>query len=201
MWENIGEPEKQKIKAALNRLLAANFLMREKDREGYAILRRHKVDIEQYLQLLGWELIVDERHECVCLQAPDSSFRRSLDKELSIWLLVLRLLYQEKRQGLTISTYPITTIHEIRTKYETFRLTWLTKTKLDRALRLCARYQLAEALDPDTRSDDCRLVLYHTWLYAIDLEQIDALERRIEQYREEEKRGMFDEMAEEAAFD
>lgn len=201
MWEEISEQERQKIKGVLNRLLGVNFLVREKDRDGYTVVRRHKVAIEQYLQMLGWEMIVDERHECVFLQSPDSSFRRSLDREMSIWLLILRLLYQEKRQGLTISTFPGTTIHEIRTKYETFRLPWLGKTKLDQAIRLCARYQLAEALDIDIRSDDCRIVLYHTWLYAIDLEQLDSIEGRIEQYRAGEEKGILDEMVKEASVD
>ncbi|RAU92172.1 DUF4194 domain-containing protein [Paenibacillus sp. YN15] len=201
MWEEVSEQERQKIKAVLNRLLGANFLVREKDRDGYAVIRRHKEAIEQYLQMLDWEIIVDERHECVFVQSPDSSFRRSMDRELSIWLLVLRLIYQEKRKGLTISAFPSTTIHEIRTKYETFRLSWLTKTKLEQAIKLCARYQLAEALDADIRSDDCRIVLYHTWLYVIDSEQLNALQSRIEQYRTGEERGMFDEVAEETAAD
>jgi hypothetical protein len=201
MWEEISEQERQKIRSVLNRLLVVNFLVREKDRDGYAVVRRHKGAIEDYLQMLGWEMIVDERHECVFLQSPDSSFRRSLDREMSIWLLILRLLYQEKRQGLSISAFPATTIHEIRTKYETFRLPWLGKTKLDQAIKLCTRYQLAEALDSDVRSDDCRIVLYHTWLYAIDLEQLDALQNRIEQYMAGEEKGIFDEMVEEASVD
>mgnify|MGYP001331220360 CR=1 FL=1 len=201
MWEEISEQERQKIKAVLNHLLAVNYLVREKDRDSYTVVRRHKRAIEEYLQMLDWEMIVDERHECVFLQSPDSSFRRSLDRDLSIWMLILRLLYQEKRQGLTISTFPTTTIHEIRTKYETFHLSWLGKTKLDQAIKLCTRYQLVEALDADIRSDDCRIVLYHTWLYVIDLEQLDAIQSRIEQYRVEEEKGITNEMVKEAAFD
>lgn len=201
MWEGIGEQEQQRMKAVLNRLLASNFLVREKDRDAYAVVRRNKEAIERYIQVLGWELVVDERHECLYLQLPDSSFRRSLDKDMSIWMLVLRLLYQEKRQGLSISTFPATTIHEIRSKYETFRLSWLNKTKLDQAIKLCARYHLAEALDSDIRSDDCRIVLYHTWIYAVDIEQLDLLQDRIEQYRTGEGRGLFDEVDEEAEAD
>lgn len=201
MWEEISEQERQKIKVVLNGLLAVNFLIREKDRDGYAVVRRHKGAIEDYLKMLDWEMIVDERHECVFLQSPYSSFRRTLDREMSIWLLILRLLYQEKRQGLSISAFPATTIHEIRTKYETFRLPWLGKTKLDQAIKLCTRYQLAEALDTDIRSDDCRIVLYHTWLYVIDLEQLNGLQGRIEQYMAGEEKGIFDEVVQEASVD
>lgn len=201
LWGELGEQEQERIRNAIKRLLTANFLVREKDREMYAVMRRHHDSLKQYFTFLGWEFVLDDRHECVYVHIPDRGLRQALDRDLSIWVLVLRFLYQEKRQELSISTVPMVTVHEIRSKYEAFRLPWLKKTKLERAVRLCVRYHLADVLDADIRADDCRIALYHTWLYVVDTEELDVIREKIERYGVSEDRGLFHEDDAQAAVD
>lgn len=201
MFADLSDSEQGKVRDVLNRLFEVNLLVKDKDREAYAVIRRHRPALEAYFRFLGWELTVDERHECVFLYIPDGRLRRRLDREQTLWLLVLRLLYEEKRQGLSLSDYPMVTLYEIRSKYETFRLEWVNRTVLDRLVRLCVQLQLIEAMDEDNRSDDARFKLYHTWMYVVQADEIAQLADRLERYGAGEEGGLLDEVDEAAAAD
>jgi|HigsolmetaAR203D_1030402.scaffolds.fasta_scaffold01464_7 hypothetical protein len=201
LLEALGESDKQKMAAALNRLLANNFLVKERDRETYMFLRRNREAAQAFFRFLQWDFILDERHEVVYVQGPDSAIRRSFSRDETIWLLILRLIYQEKRESLSLSEYPMTTLFEIRTKYDTFRLPWINMTTLDRLVRLCTRCHLLDALDGDVRSDDCRFRLFHSWIYFINMEEVKSLTERIERYSSRKEDDLFDEMDEETPVD
>ena len=201
LLEALGESDKQKMAAALNRLLANNFLVKERDREAYMFLRRNREAAQAFFRFLQWEFILDDRHEVVYVQGPDSTIRRAFNRDETIWMLILRLIYQEKRETLSLSEFPITTLYEIRSKYDTFRLPWINMTTLDRLVRLCTRHQLLDTLDNDVRSDDCRFRLFHSWIYFINMDEVKALAERIERYRQREEGDLFNEVAEETPAD
>jgi hypothetical protein len=201
LLDALGESDKQKMGAALNRLLANNFLVKERDREAYMFLRRNREAAQAFFRFLQWEFILDDRHEVVYVQGPDSTIRRAFNRDETIWMLILRLIYQEKRETLSLSEFPITTLYEIRSKYDTFRLPWINMTTLDRLVRLCTRHQLLDTLDNDVRSDDCRFRLFHSWIYFINMDEVKALAERIERYRQREEGDLFNEVAEETPAD
>lgn len=200
-FTGLSETEREKVKTVINRLLAVNFLVKEKDREAYMLIRRHFEEIKSFFQFLDWEIVLDDRHECVFVYAPERRFRQNLDKEQSIWLLIIRLVYQEKRQEISLSEFPMTTIYEIKSKYDTFRFSWLNRTTLERFIKWCTRMQLMEALDADMRSDDCRFRLFHTWQYVIEADQVQVMQDKIGRYAKGEEEGFIDEAVEEHATD
>ena len=201
MFTDLSESEQGKVREVINRLLEVNFLVKDNDRDAYASIRRHRPALEDYFQFLGWELTIDERHECVYLHIPDGRLRKRLDREQTVWLLVLRLLYEEKRQGLSLSDYPMVTLYEVRSKYETFRLDFVNRTTLDRLIRVSVQFQLIETMDQDNRSDDARFKLFHTWMYLIQMDEMNWLIQRLEQYDTAVGGDLSDEMDEETALD
>jgi hypothetical protein len=198
-FEELSDSEKLKMKSVLNRLLINNILVKEKEREMYMLIRRHRDTVNAFFRLLNWDFVVDERHECIYVQGPDNSIQRSMNREESLWLLILRLIYQEKRESLSLSEYPMTNLYEIHSKYETFRIPWVNVTTLDKLVRLCTRYHLLEALDNDLRSDDCRFRLFHSWIYVLNIDEIKVISERIERYDMGKEGDLFDEMDEEAS--
>lgn len=201
MLDEMGEADRQKMSAALNRLLSNNILVKERDRETYMFLRRNREAAQAFFRFLQWDFILDDRHEVIFVKGADSAIRRSFTRDETIWMLVLRLIYQEKRESLSLSEYPMTTLYEIRSKYDTFRLPWINVTTLKRLVRLCARFHLLDALDDDWRSDDCRFRLFHSWIYFVDMEEAAALTERIAQYGQRKEGDLIDEMAEETPVD
>ena len=103
--------------------------------------------------------------------------------EESIWLLVLRLIYEEKRTGLSLSTFPMTTLAEIHAKYLALHLPELKKTALQRLTQLSKQYRLADVLDREL-SEEARIRLFHTLALAVDGEELSDLHKRLEIYRQ-----------------
>ena len=103
--------------------------------------------------------------------------------EESIWLLVLRLIYEEKRTSLNLSAFPMTTLAEIRAKYLALHLPDLKKTAIQRLTQLTKQYRLADVLDRDL-SEESRIRLFHTLALAVDGEELSDLYNRLYIYRQ-----------------
>ena len=181
--ELLNEQERERIRSVIQSLLVCNFLTREHDAALYIAARRYREEIAEYFQVIGWEFRVDERYEIVWLLSAGMAHRRALTLEESIWLLVLRLLYEEKRTGLNLSAFPMTTLAEIRAKYLALHLPDLKKTAIQRLTQLSKQYRLADVLDRDL-SEEARIRLFHTLSLAVDGEELSDLHRKLEIYRQ-----------------
>ena len=149
----------------------------------YIAARRYREELAEYFQVIGWEFSVDEHYEIVWLLSTGMAHRRALTMEESIWLLVLRLIYEEKRTGLSLSTFPMTTLAEIHAKYLALHLPELKKTALQRLTQLSKQYRLADVLDREL-SEEARIRLFHTLALAVDGEELSDLHKRLEIYRQ-----------------
>ncbi|WP_245669651.1 DUF4194 domain-containing protein [Desulfuribacillus alkaliarsenatis] len=201
MWSQLNQTDQEHLRNIVNRLLAINYLVKEKERTTYLLIRRLRNELQEFFKFLGWDLVIDERHECVFLFTDKHELRKILTKDETIWFLILRLIYQEKRQSLSLASFPIVTTLEIKNKYETFRLPWINKTALEKYVRLCTRYQLLEAIDSNIRADDCRFSLFHTWQYVLDIDKAGALTKKITLLVAQDKEELLSEMAEENEVD
>lgn len=181
--ELLNEEERIRIRNVIQSLLSCNFLTREHDAALYIAARRYREELAEYFQVIGWEFSVDERYEIVWLLSTGMAHRRALTMEESIWLLVLRLIYEEKRTGLSLSTFPMTTLAEIHAKYLALHLPELKKTALQRLTQLSKQYRLADVLDREL-SEEARIRLFHTLALAVDGEELSDLHKRLEIYRQ-----------------
>lgn len=181
--ELLNEEERIRIRNVIQSLLSCNFLTREHDAALYIAARHYREELAEYFQVIGWEFSVDERYEIVWLLSTGMAHRRALTMEESIWLLVLRLIYEEKRTGLSLSTFPMTTLAEIHAKYLALHLPELKKTALQRLTQLSKQYRLADVLDREL-SEEARIRLFHTLALAVDGEELSDLHKRLEIYRQ-----------------
>lgn len=182
MFNSVSESDQEVLQDVMNHLIATNFLVKDLDRNSYYVANRHKERLEEFFNVLGWDFILDDRHEVIFVTSPKMSHRKRFTKEETIWMLVLRMIYQEKREGISLSEFPIITLHEIKSKFETFRLPNLKKSNVIECIRLCKNYQLLEPIGADWHSDDCRFRMFHSWLYMIDAKSVQQLNHKILRY-------------------
>lgn len=200
MFEDLSEQEREKLRDLINRLLNVNFLVKELERERYQAARKLRRELEKFFKFLNWDFQLDERNECIYAFSKEGAHRLKLTREESIALLVLRLIYQEKRQGVILTEFPLTTKYEIRAKYETFRLPFPGKTRFLELIKLFTQYKLLQSLDEEVNLDDCRFRLFHTLLYALDADSIERIHERIKAYDlETDEEELFNEVDETAS--
>jgi hypothetical protein len=136
---------------ATRRLLAEGLIWRgdEGDTRIYAFLLRRRELVAEYLQVGGWELRHDERAQVFQVAHRDGAHRRRLSRDTTVWLLLLRLMYAEKRERveLSLTRYPTVTVGEVAQRYAEFfpGQAVRKKTSLDEALRTLQSLKIVRA--------------------------------------------------------
>lgn len=169
---------KDKFKSAANKLLGECFLLKKhKDTASdYNYILNNKDAFIEYFDILGYELIIDEQNGVIGLNNPLGAGRIHLKKIESILLLILRLLYIEKRKQLSQIDDVIIIADEIYDKYSMLKMNAkLDKTAMRNTLGMFQRYHLIGKLDADMSNPDTRILIYPSILFAVTVSSLDDL--------------------------
>lgn len=169
---------KDKFKSAANKLLGECFLLKKhKDTSSdYNYILNNKDAFIEYFDILGYELIIDEQNGVIGLNNPSGTGRIHLKKIESILLLILRLLYIEKRKQLSQIDDVIIIADEIYDKYSMLKMNAkLDKTAMRNTLGMFQRYHLIGKLDADMSNPDTRILIYPSILFAVTVSSLDDL--------------------------
>lgn len=134
-----------------NYLLNNCFLMGTVDttREKYYYVINHEESFRQIFLPIGYTLVVHRNLRVIQLINNHGSGRVILKKYESIILLILRLLYVEKRESLSTSEDMVfATVEEIKNEYEKLNLPRkFDRVLLEESLRNIKRYNLLKVED------------------------------------------------------
>jgi len=164
--------QKEKFRAAANKLLNHCFILkkREDTRKEYVFIVQNKESFKEYFDLLGYELDINEVQGVVALTNPYGTGRLRLRKIESILLLILRLLYVEKKKELSLSDEIVITTDEVNEKYNMLKIQsklTLDKTILRESMRVFKRYNIISTIDRDVAMSDARIIIYPSVLFAV----------------------------------
>ena len=103
----------------------------------------------------------------------------------SIILLILRILYDEKKRELSISDEVIVNLGDIQDKYLSLQIRnkMIDKTTMRNALSVFRRFQLIEILDRDLANEESRILIYDSILMAVQIDDIKKAYEKVEIYR------------------
>lgn len=123
-YDQLPPAEQHQFAEAVRRLLADGLIWREDeaDRRTFNFLLRRRELVADYLSVAGWDLRYDERVGAFHVLHREGAHRRRLTREQTIWLLLLRLIYAEKRERLEVSLtrYPVIEVGEVARRYAEF---------------------------------------------------------------------------------
>ena len=159
------------IKEEIAKYLLNNcFLMGTVDttREKYYYVINHEESFRQIFLPIGYTLVVHRNLRVIQLINNHGSGRVILKKYESIILLILRLLYVEKRESLSTSEDMVfATIEEIKNEYEKLNLPRkFDRVLLEESLRNIKRYNLLKV--EDRLSDmDAKIRIYPSVMLAM----------------------------------
>ncbi len=203
--------QKEKFRVAANKLLNQCFLLkkREDTRKEYIFVRQNRELFLPYFDLLGYDLKINEDQGVIGIVNQFGTGRLSLGKYESIFLLILRLLYIEKRKELATFSEEVTVLmEEVREKYAMLKVK--TRPMLDKGsersmVSLFRRYNLIQNLDSDVNQPDARLVIYPSIIMAVPVENIneyfEMTERKLNEYAGGKEDGKSEEDPDQSAVD
>lgn len=151
--ENLSVTEAEKLRKTLSSLFRQTCILQEKydpvtlvpsDNEQYEICGRHKEFIEQYLAVLGCEMIHDTQEHIYRLVG-EGVEAVSLSKTTTILLLLTKMIYRDKIMGQSLEA-TVTNLEEMREYGKNTNLLnqKLTDGEWKEALALMKRHQIIE---------------------------------------------------------
>ena len=146
LFDKMLQREKEDFRRISNRLLSACFLCRanETSKSDYYFVLKYKNEFKTYLDVLGYRLEVNEELGVIQLVNAYNYNRMNLKLYESIILLILRILYDEKKRELSISDEVIVNLGDIQDKYLSLQIRdkMIDKTTMRNALSVFRRFQL-----------------------------------------------------------
>lgn len=185
-----------------NKLLSQCFICKRSERtkgEYYFILK-HKEKFVSILSILGYHLEINEEYGVIQLTNSQQYNRYNMKLMESVLILILRILYDEKKRELSISEDVLVNMGDIHEKFLSLKIRdkMMDKTTLRNAMSTMRRFQLVEILDKDLSNEDARLIIYDSILMAVRVEDIQTVYGKLEKYK---KRGDGDEEVNESEID
>ncbi|MCM1119656.1 MAG: DUF4194 domain-containing protein [bacterium] len=213
MFEELTEStaQKDKFRTAANKLLNQCFLLRRREdtKKEYIFVRQNRELFVPFFDLLGYDLLINEDQGVIGIVNQFGTGRLSLGKYESIFLLLLRILYVEKRKELGTFSEEVTVLmEEIREKYAMLRVK--AKPMLDKGMErqmisLLRRYNLIQNLDGDVSQPDARIVIYPSIIMAVPVEDVNAYyamtEQKLREYAGGNENGEPEENFDQSAVD
>lgn len=121
----------------------------EATREKYYLITNNEDELQEIFRPLGYSVVINRNLRVAQLINQHSTGRIELHKYESVILLILRLLYVEKRESLSVSEQLVViTVEEVETEYNKLNLPRkLDRRLLEDALRIYKKYNLAVMLE------------------------------------------------------
>lgn len=142
--------------------------------------------VGEYLEIGGWKLQVDRERGVARLFHPEGSGRAHFNKEETILILVLRLLYHEDRQKASESLDAVITIGDVRERLHALLpppavRPFLSRKNLGTRLRKLAQFQMIEFVGSSfSVEDDTSVILLPTLEHVASLQSLDETRARLD---------------------
>ena len=194
-FNTMPEEEQVELTHVIQTLLRQTFCLERKydkhterfvfNRE-YRTLSQHFEFLEAYFQVAGIQIQENIQSGVIYITGEQITPER-LTKISTIFLLVLKLIYDEQMALASASVNIFTTLGEVNEKIWSFQILKdrPSLTEIRRTLAFLKRYQMIEVLDPpDEAKSKTRLIIYPSISMALMGEQARIL---LESFMEEEQ--------------
>lgn len=187
LLEGMLQKDKDEFRRISNRLLSTCFLCKgnQATRSEYYFVLKYREKFRDFLDVLGYRLEINEEYGVIQLTNPQNYNHLNLKLYESIILLILRILYDEKKRELSVTNEVIVNLGDIQDKYLSLEIRdkMIDKVTMRNALNLFQRLSLIEKLDKDLGKEESRILIYDSILLAVRVEDIRKAYEKLEQYR------------------
>ena len=182
-FEQLSQEEQEEITEVIQILYRQTFVLERKfdKRQGrmvpvreYRVLSKHLEFIRAYFKVAGITLRENAPMGVIYIQG-EQLWGEKLSRLATIYLLVLKLIYDEQMETVSSSSHIVTTVGALNGKAGEFRVLrgLPSPTEMRRTIALLKKYQIIEPLDVlEELNEETRLVIYpciHTVLLGDDL--------------------------------
>lgn len=185
--DKLSQREKEEFRKLSNKLLSICFVCKKNDasKNDYYFILRHKEEFNNYFKALGFQVEINEEYGVAQLVNTMNFNRIQLKLFDSIILLLLRVLFDEKMRELSLSNEVVVTVGDIQEKFMALKIRdkLIDKTTLNNSLKLLKRINIINNLDKDLTNEESRIIVYHSILMAVRVDDIKEVYDKINIYK------------------
>jgi hypothetical protein len=203
--------QKERFRLAANKLLNNCFLLKKKPntKSEYLFVVQNKELFLPYFDLLGYQLVINEEQGVIGIINLFGTGRYSLSKYESMMLLIMRLLYIEKRKEIGSFSQEVTVLmEEIREKYNMLKVKskpTMDKTMERQIISMLKRYNLVMNIENDVTQAETRIIIYPSIFLAVGTDQINEyynqMQDKLKNYAGGEEDGELEEATDQSQAD
>ena len=199
-FEKLSLSEQENFKRLVNWLLAHTYLLQgtyefednlKRSNPDYLFVDRNFELFQDYLEYAGFRLERDSGYGVIFLTSGFEFNRVKLDLTTTLILYVLRLIYEEERENLSLSREIFTTTGDLVHKMISLGLVKRKPANqaLRDALRTLNRFQVVEKVDGPWEAASTRLLILPAILFIVTNERISSMYQLMdeEEFEEDEE--------------
>lgn len=188
LFEGMIQKDQDEFRKIMNRLMSTGFILRRKEqtKSDYYFILRHRSVFERYLDVLSYQIDINEEYGVIQLLNRENYNHLQLTMHESIILLILRILFDEKKRELSL-TDVVVNMGDIQEKYLSMQIRseQIGKTVMGNALKKFRRYSLVELLDGNNIREESRVLIYDSIMMAVRVDDIKRVSELLERYRKD----------------
>jgi len=187
---DLPEKTRREVPRVMNRLLGQTFLYQDQegDKDDYYLLYRHRDVFAALFAAVGFTLIHDDYHRIFQVVSEFGYCRKRYKLDESLMIVVLRKLYEEQGERLSLAKDPVVTVGEIREEYRTItgKERDLGIGQYDALMRRMRALGLLDVVDGrtlDVRDSELRLRLRGSVKMILPVQTAEEMEAWVRRYR------------------
>jgi len=172
--QKLSSDEFERFKLAIRTLTSKTFIIRgiDKERELYSFTIRNIDLFDAWFSCMDASLVRDENLGVIAFRGSGNT-RLFFSREEICAVLVLRLIYEDKKLEVTLTTFPIITIVDFQQKYNAITGDEIKKTALINVLRRLSSCKLISVDAHDYSDPEGIIKLYPSIPLSIGREALD----------------------------
>ena len=197
-FEKLNLTEQEAFRRIVNWLLAHTYLLQgtyafednmNRTNPDYLFVERNFELFQDYLEYAGFHLERDSNYGVIFLSSSYEFNRVKLDKATTLMLYVLRLIYEEEREKLSLSRDIFTTTGDLVHKMLSLGVIKRKPANLTLrdSLRTLNRFRIVEKVDGPWENADTRLLILPAILFFVTNERISNMYQLIDEEGEHEE--------------
>ena len=197
-FEKLNLTEQEAFRRIVNWLLAHTYLLQgtyafednmNRTNPDYLFVERNFELFQDYLEYAGFHLERDSNYGVIFLSSSYEFNRVKLDKVTTLMLYVLRLIYEEEREKLSLSRDIFTTTGDLVHKMISLGVIKRKPANLSLrdSLRTLNRFRIVEKVDGPWENADTRLLILPAILFVVTNERISNMYQLIDEEGEHEE--------------
>lgn len=191
LYDKLTNSEKEEYKRLTNYLLSHTYVIRDiydvkegmmKVNSEYRFVERNYELFESYLSFAGWMLQKDSNYGVISLANIYEYNRVRLDRNSTLILYTIRLIFEEEREKVALRNEILTTTGQIVHKMITLGLTKKKPSDKDiiESLRLLASHNIVQKVSGAWEEADAKLLILPSILFVVTNEKISRMYEMIE---------------------